>query len=49
MIRKEYKKPTMKVVQLRHRTRMLLASEPQQLSGHQKSGTETSDTWYELQ
>lgn len=47
MIKKEYKKPTVKVVQLRHR--LLLTSEPQTLSGHAKSGEETQDTWYELE
>ena len=49
MIKKEYQKPTVKVVQLRQRHRMLLASEPEELSGHAKTGSESSDTWYELQ
>lgn len=47
MIKKDYKKPTMKVVQLRHR--LLLGSETKTLSGHAKSSEETQDTWYELE
>ena len=50
MMKKEYYKPTVKVVQLRHRTHLLQVSEkPQTLSGHQKTGSESSDTWYDLQ
>ena len=48
MIKKDYQKPTMKVVQLRHRAHILNGS-PDTLQGHQKNGSETEDTWYELQ
>ena len=48
MIKKAYQKPTMKVVQLQHRQQILTGS-PERLSGHSKSGSETQDTWYDLQ
>ena len=49
-MKKEYQKPTMKVVQLQHRTHLLQTSGgPDTLSGHAKSGSETQDTWYELE
>ena len=49
MIKKEYQKPTMKVVPLQQRTHLLQTSGPDTLSGHAKSGSETQDTWYELE
>ena len=49
MIKKEYQKPTMKVVPLKHRTHILVGSGPDTLSGHAKSDSETQDTWYELE
>jgi hypothetical protein len=49
MTKKNYQKPTMKVVQLRHQAHILVGSNPQTLQGHQKSGSETQDTYYELQ
>ena len=49
MIKKDYQKPTMKVVQLQHRTHLLQASGPETLSGHDKRGSETEDTWYDLE
>ena len=49
MTKKYYQKPTMKVVLLQHRTRLLQGSDPEKLSGHAKSSSEKDDTWYELQ
>ena len=46
MIKKDYQKPTVKVVQLRHR--ILLTSGAKTLSGS-KGTTSEEDTWYELQ
>ncbi|MBR0049161.1 MAG: hypothetical protein IJP74_07585 [Prevotella sp.] len=46
MTKKEYEKPTVKVVQLRHR--ILLTSGAKTLSGSQ-GATQEEDTWYELQ
>ena len=48
MIKKEYKKPTVKVVQLKYKCHILSGS-PETLQGHSKSGEETEDTWYELE
>ena len=48
MIKKEYEKPTVKVVQLRHRL-ILTSDGVQTLSGHQKISSESSDTWYYLE
>jgi hypothetical protein len=50
MTKKNYQKPTVKVVQLRYKAHILIGSDtPQTLQGHQKSGSETQDTYYELQ
>lgn len=49
MIKKNYQKPTMKVVKIQRRTHILHGSVPDTLSGHAKSGSETEDTWYELE
>lgn len=49
MIKKDYQKPTMKVIKLQQRTHILAGSGPDTLSGHAKSGSETEDTWYELE
>ena len=46
MTKKEYEKPTVKVVQLRHR--MLLTSGAKTLSGS-KGTTSEEDTWYYLE
>ena len=46
--KKDYQKPTMKVVQLQHRQHILTGS-PETLSGHSKSGSESEDTWYDLE
>ncbi len=48
MTKKDYQKPTMKVVQLQHQTHILNGS-PDTLQGHSKTGSETVDTWYELE
>ena len=48
MTKKEYQKPSMKVVQLQQRQYILDGSEPKTLSGHSKTGSETKDTWYDL-
>ena len=42
MIKKDYQKPTMKVVKLQQRTHILAGSGPHTLNG-------TEDTWYELE
>lgn len=49
MTKKDYQKPSMKVVQLRQRQHILTVSEPKTLSGHSKTGSETGDTWYDLE
>ena len=49
MIKKDYQKPAMKVVLLQQRTHILAGSGPETLSGHAKSGSETDDTWYDLE
>ena len=49
MIKKNYQKPTIQVVQLQQRTHLLQASGLETLSGHAKSGSETQDTWYDLE
>ena len=50
MIKKNYQKPTVKVVQLRYKAHILVGSDtPQTLQGRQRSGEETEDTWYELE
>ena len=51
MTKKYYQKPTVKVVQLRYKAHILMGSPdtPQTLQGHQKSDSETQDTYYELQ
>ena len=46
MIKKDYQKPTVKVVQLRHR--ILLTSGAKTLSGSQ-GATSEEDTWYYLE
>ena len=48
MTKKDYQKPTIKVVQLQQRQQILTGS-PETLSGHSKSSSETQDTWYDLQ
>ena len=48
MIKKDYQKPTMKVVQLQQRQHILTASEPKTLRGSQGS-TPEEDTWYDLE
>ena len=48
-MKKEYQKPTMKVVLLQQRTHILAGSGPETLRGHAKSGSETEDTWYDLE
>ena len=47
MTKKEYEKPAVKVVQLRHRI-LLTSGEPQTLSGS-KGATSEEDTWYYLE
>jgi len=49
MIKKDYQKPTIKVVQLQQRQHILTVSGPETLSGHAKNGEETEDTWYDLE
>lgn len=49
MIKKKYQKPTMKMVQLQHHAQILAGSSTKTMSGHAKSGSETQDTWYELE
>ena len=49
MIKKEYQKPTTKVVKLQHKTHILAGSGPATLQGRQRSGSETQDTWYDLE
>ena len=49
MIKKDYQKPTIKVVQLQQRQHILTVSGPETLQGHAKSGGETEDTWYDLE
>ena len=49
MIKKEYQKPTTKVVKLQHQTHILAGSAPDTLRGRAKRGEETEDTWYDLQ
>ena len=46
MMKQEYYKPTVKVVQLRHRL-ILTSGEPKTLSG--KGATPEEDTWYYLE
>ena len=48
MYRKDYTKPTMTVVPLKHRSHILDSSPVQTLKGS-KGATEEEDTWYELQ
>ena len=48
MIKKEYMKPTVTVVQLQH-SQQILAGSIQTLQGHAQSGEETEDTWYDLE
>ncbi len=49
MIKKDYQKPTVKVVQLQQHHHILAGSkEPATLSGSQ-GATQEEDTWYELQ
>ena len=47
MMKKEYYKPTVKVVQLRHRL-ILTSGEQKTLSGS-KGATSEEDTWYYLE
>lgn len=50
MTKKNYQKPTVKVVQLCYKAHILAVSDtPQTLQGRQRSGSETQDTYYELQ
>lgn len=50
MTKKNYQKPTVEVAQLRYKAHILAASyTPQTLQGRQRSGSETQDTYYELQ
>ena len=46
MRRKDYTKPTMTVIPLKHRSHILNSSPVQTLRG---SKTDTEETWYELQ
>ena len=48
MKKKVYQKPTINVVKLRHQTHILVGS-IQTLQGRQRSGSETQDTWYDLE
>jgi hypothetical protein len=48
MIKKDYQKPTVKVVQLRHRL-ILTSDGVQTLSGKASSISEPQETWYDLQ
>lgn len=49
MIKKDYQKPSMKVVQLQQHHHILAGSkEPQTLSGS-KGDTQEEDTWYYLE
>ena len=48
MKKKNYQKPTVKVVQLQHRHHLLQASDPETLSG-KKGATQEDDTYYDLQ
>lgn len=47
MIKKDYQKPKMEVVELQHRTHLLQVSDPKTLSGSEGEGSEP-DTWYDL-
>jgi hypothetical protein len=47
MTKKDYQKPTMKVVQLQYHSQ-ILAGSPNTLSGS-KGEDSTPDTWYELE
>ena len=47
MIKKEYKNPTMQVVQLQHHAQ-ILAGSPDTLSGKKGEGGK-EDTWYDLE
>ena len=47
MTKKDYQKPTMKIVKLQQS--QMLCSSPTTLQGHAKSGEETEDTWYDLE
>lgn len=50
MIKKEYQKPMMKVVQLQHCTHILAASGPRTLSGPNTSGSGSEEEdWYDLE
>ena len=48
MKKKNYQKPTMNVVQLHHKTQILIGSEPATLSGSKGEGS-NPDTWQELE
>ena len=48
MHRKDYTKPTMTVVPLKHRSH-ILDSSPVQLNGSKRATEAEEDTWYELQ
>ncbi len=50
MIKKDYQKPTMKVVKIQHQSHILAGSGPQTLRGTNASGTGSNDDdWYELE
>lgn len=48
MIKKDYQKPSMKVVLLQQRQQLLALSEPETLQGKKGEGGDP-DTWYDLE
>jgi len=48
MTKKDYQKPTIKVVLLQHKCQILAGSGPETLSGS-KGDTPEEDTWYDLE
>jgi hypothetical protein len=48
MTKKDYQKPTMRVVELQQRQHILTVSGPETLSGS-KGATSEQDTWYDLE
>ena len=48
MIKKEYQKPTIKVVQLQHHVHILAGSDPKTLSGEKGQGG-SEDIWRDLE
>ena len=50
MMKKDYQKPSMQVVQIQHHAHLLQTSGPRKLSGPNKSGSGSEDDdWYDLE